>query len=76
MEPPSPTKPGSRPKRSLETAESVAAMPGSSGGAIHPSAAASMSMVHVRPFVGPDGRDQGIGRHLRIERRGGAGART
>ena len=49
MEPPSPTKPGSRPKRSLDTAESVAAMPGSSGGAIHPWAAASMSMVMCAP---------------------------
>ena len=68
--------PGSRPKRSVETAASVAATAGSSGGAIQPWAAASRSMVTCAPSSVRDGRDRARRRPPRRRRRAAAAART
>ena len=66
MEPPSPSKPDARPKRSCETAESVAATPGRAAGRPSPGPPASRSMVMCAPSSVLMAEIKRVGRRLGV----------
>ena len=67
MVPPSPKDPGGRPKRSTEARVERGGDVGVEGRGVPPVGRRLEVDGDVGPVIGGDGRDQGVGRHLRID---------